>query len=43
MQLPGGRLHNWYVVYRALFFLDMYLSNSIEGFTPPSSFITLDP
>lgn len=31
----------WYVVYHTLFFLDLYLSGSVEGFTPPAPF-TLD-
>jgi DinB family protein len=31
----------WYVVYHALFFLDLYLSDSVVGFTPPAPF-TLD-
>jgi DinB superfamily len=28
----------WYVAFHALFFLDLYLSDSIEGFTPPPPF-----
>ena len=31
----------WYVVYHTLFWLDLYLSNSLEGFAPPAPF-TLD-
>jgi len=31
----------WYVVFHTLFFLDFYLSDSPEGFTPPAPF-TLD-
>ena len=31
----------WYIVYHTLFFLDFYLSDSAEGFTPPAPF-TLD-
>ncbi|HEY3155349.1 MAG TPA: DinB family protein [Candidatus Eisenbacteria bacterium] len=31
----------WYVVFHTLFFLDFYLSDSSEGFTPPAPF-TLD-
>lgn len=31
----------WYIVYHTLFFLDLYLSGSIEGFAPPAPF-TLD-
>lgn len=28
----------WYVVYHTLFFLDLYLSDSVEGFIPPVPF-----
>src|SRR5260370_31419072 len=28
----------WYVAYHTLFFLDLYLSDSAQGFTPPSPF-----
>lgn len=28
----------WYVVYHTLFFLDLYLSDSLEGFAPPPPF-----
>lgn len=31
----------WYVAYHTLFFLDLYLSGAVEGFTPPAPF-TLD-
>ena len=31
----------WYVAYHALFWLDLYLSGAVEGFTPPTPF-TLD-
>jgi hypothetical protein len=31
----------WYIAYQALFWLDLYLSGSTEGFAPPSPF-TLD-
>lgn len=31
----------WYVVYHTLFFLDLYLSESLEGFAPPAPF-TMD-
>ena len=31
----------WYVVYHALFWLDLYLSGSVDGFAPPAPF-TLD-
>jgi hypothetical protein len=35
----------WYVAYHALFFLDLYLSDSVEGFAPPPPFTLseLDP
>ena len=31
----------WYIAYHALFWLDLYLSGAVEGFTPPPPF-TLD-
>jgi len=31
----------WYIVFHTLFYLDLYLSDSAEGFTPPAPF-TLD-
>jgi hypothetical protein len=31
----------WYVAYHTLFWLDLYLSGAVEGFTPPAPF-TLD-
>src|SRR6266516_582860 len=31
----------WYITYHTLFFLDLYLSGSLEGFAPPAPF-TLD-
>jgi hypothetical protein len=31
----------WYLVYHTLFFLDLYLSGSVDGFAPPPPF-TLD-
>ncbi|HLF34746.1 MAG TPA: DinB family protein [Cyclobacteriaceae bacterium] len=35
----------WYLVYHTLFWLDLYLSGSVEGFVPPSPFTLeeLDP
>jgi DinB superfamily len=35
----------WYIVYHALFFLDLYLSGSVVGFVPPAPFTLheLDP
>ena len=35
------RLEFWYVVYHTLFWLDLYLTGSLEGFAPPAPF-TLD-
>jgi hypothetical protein len=43
-QLWGDRSQRpefWYVVYHTLFFLDLYLSDSVDGFAPPAPF-TLD-
>jgi hypothetical protein len=28
----------WYSVFHALFYLDLYLSDGVEGFTPPAPF-----
>ncbi len=35
----------WYVAYHCLFWLDLYLSGAVEGFTPPAPFdlAELDP
>ena len=35
----------WYVAYHTLFWLDLYLSGAVEGFTPPAPFTLeeLDP
>jgi hypothetical protein len=35
----------WYLVYHTLFWLDLYLSGSVEGFAPPAPFtlVELDP
>lgn len=38
---PAGLSEFWYVSYHTLFWLDLYLSGSVEGFTPPAPF-TLD-
>jgi hypothetical protein len=38
-QEPGQSF--WYITYHALFWLDLYLSGAVEGFTPPAPF-TLD-
>ena len=37
----SSRPEYWYTVYHTLFFLDLYLSGSVEGFVPPVPF-TLD-
>jgi hypothetical protein len=39
-QLPRSA-EFWYIVYHTLFWLDLYLSGSVEGFAPPAPF-TLD-
>lgn len=36
--LKPGFAEFWYVGYHALFWLDFYLSDSIEGFAPPAPF-----
>ncbi len=28
----------WYIAYHALFWLDLYLSGTVEGFSPPPPF-----
>ena len=38
---PPGLSEFWYVSYHTLFWLDLYLSGAVEGFTPPPPF-TLD-
>ena len=39
--LPPGFATFWYVAYHTLFWLDLYLAGSVEGFAPPAPF-TLD-
>jgi len=39
--MPPGFSEFWYVAYHTLFWLDLYLSGSVEGFNPPAPF-TLD-
>ncbi len=39
--LPAGFTEFWYIAYHTLFWLDLYLSGSVEGFSPPSPY-TLD-
>ncbi len=38
---PPGSSEFWYVAYHTLFWLDLYLSGSLEGFAPPPPY-TLD-
>jgi uncharacterized damage-inducible protein DinB len=38
---PAASSEFWYIVYHTLFWLDLYLSGSLEGFAPPAPF-TLD-
>jgi hypothetical protein len=38
---PAASSQFWYIVYHTLFWLDLYLSGSLEGFAPPAPF-TLD-
>jgi hypothetical protein len=39
---PAGRSEYWYVVYHALFWLDLYLYGAEEGFTPPPPFTLIE-
>ncbi len=39
--LPPGFAAFWYITYHTLFWLDLYLTGSFEGFAPPAPF-TLD-
>ncbi len=43
--VPSQGAEFWYVAYHALFWLDLYLSGSVEGFAPPAPFTLeeLDP
>jgi hypothetical protein len=36
--MPAGFSDFWYVAYHTLFWLDLYLSGSSEGFSPPAPF-----
>ncbi len=42
---PPGLSDYWYLGYHTLFWLDLYLSGAVEGFTPPAPFTLaeLDP
>lgn len=39
---PTGRAEFWYVAYHALFWLDLYLFGSEEGFAPPAPFALVE-
>ncbi len=39
--MPSEFSEFWYVAYHTLFWLDLYLSGAVDGFTPPAPF-TLD-
>jgi hypothetical protein len=43
--LPPGFAAFWYIAYHTLFWLDLHLTNSLEGFAPPTPFTLseLDP
>jgi hypothetical protein len=43
--LPPESAAFWYITYHTLFWLDLYLTGSLEGFAPPAPFTTdeLDP
>ena len=43
--LPPGLAEFWYLAYHALFWLDLYLAGTVEGFAPPAPFTLeeLDP
>ena len=43
--MPEGFSDFWYVAFHTLFWLDLYLFGSVEGFTPPTpySLVELDP
>ncbi len=43
--MPPGFSDFWYIAFHTLFWLDLYLSGSVEGFTPPApySLDELDP
>ncbi len=40
--VPPRRVEFWYVVYHALFWLDLYLFGSEEGFAPPVPFTLVE-
>jgi uncharacterized damage-inducible protein DinB len=40
--VPSRRVQFWYVVYHALFWLDLYLLGSEEGFAPPAPFTLVE-
>jgi DinB family protein len=40
--VPARRVEFWYVVYHALFWLDLYLFGSEEGFAPPAPYTLVE-
>jgi hypothetical protein len=36
--MPPGFSEFWYIAYHTLFYLDLYLSGSVEGFIPPAPY-----
>ena len=40
--VPSQRVEFWYVAYHALFWLDLYLFGSEEGFAPPAPFTLVE-
>lgn len=36
--MPPGFSEFWYIAYHTLFWLDLYLTGSVEGFTPPAPY-----
>ena len=40
--LPPGRTEFWYIAYHALFWLDLYLFGSEEGFMPPAPYALVE-
>lgn len=39
---PSGRAEFWYVAYHTLFWLDLYLFGSEEGFAPPAPYVLVE-
>lgn len=40
--VPSARMEFWYVAYHTLFWLDLYLFGSEEGFAPPAPFTLIE-